>query len=244
MSRTRRLVVAALALAMAAPLAAAPYSPYPDLRRENPAIDDAIATLDASDLHGTLGRLSALMRRRPIRDVPEDGDYAALPESWSRGLAAALDDLHTDLADADEQWAEDELAGVDRSAERGTLLQVVNLVVAERVRELHADYPFLSCGTSEPIPWSCPMDESDPAALQDLHALIPGLLGDWLSDVIEHAEDETGSTYEGRGVIGFSGKTYPDHVGDLASFIADEEAAGRVPGIPSIDRVPGIPSID
>jgi len=125
------------AFALLATTASAEFIKYSELRKDNPAIDEAIALLPNSDLHGTLNRISALLHRGQIRDLPTPTDYQDLPDNFVSGMAFAIQDLKIDLEEAVVEYAKGEPIIDSRSM--WVLMQTVRLVLAERLTEISDD---------------------------------------------------------------------------------------------------------
>lgn len=131
--RRLRLVVA-LAAFVALPAFA---SPYADLRHAHPAIDDAVAAMPDSGLHGTLDRISATLQH--VSSLPPGGAGELTP-SEQRRLLDALRSLQRQLRSGLPSL------GV---ADRLVIAQAVDVVAMRRVVELHD-------GIAPPSP--CPPD--------------------------------------------------------------------------------------
>jgi hypothetical protein len=127
------LCVAGLFIILAAPLAA--QTPYHEQRQLHYEIDDAVAALPTSDIHGTLNRISAMYQRGQIRDLLTDaGTDGDLPENFVRGMDAALLDLKVDLKDVVALEGEDEY-------HKAVLLLTINAVAFSRNVDLYQNVP-------------------------------------------------------------------------------------------------------
>lgn len=243
--RTLPACLLVLLLGAAPAAAAAEYVPYSDLRRDNPVIDETIALLSSSDLHGTLNRISALFTRGQVSDLPDGTLDSELPENVRRNLQNALEDLGADLLAADADLAASGLTGDDLLRRQWVLVQVVNLVFSERMLELsYVDDGggVVTCGTSE-FDVQCPYTASEATGTLDafLDQLIrepsfpydPLPLQRWLNDVLYQAEQEDG--FDEFSSVGLDPRDFSPRVQRLQTTAPVIEGNAVVHGEPIID---------
>jgi hypothetical protein len=161
MTRTRfALVVLATSLFASA---ASAYTPYSQQRQDHPSIDAMVASMSSSDINGTFNRISAMLERAAVRDLGAGANEAGLlPENFERGMVAALQDLQDDIKDH---------AGELTLEEKGTLLQVIDVVVVIRLNVLHDGWQDDPCIPTAEDP--CP--DIRPAVIRQLDTVLGGL---------------------------------------------------------------------
>jgi len=130
-----RVVRTVFALALLAAPAWAEHATFEELRHAHPIVREAVAGLPDSGINGPLNRISALLARPAVHGLPA-GSSAELPANFDRLLLRALEDLEDDL------WQEIRFIPL---RDRLVLLQVVDIVVFQRVTELYSDQPWESC---------------------------------------------------------------------------------------------------
>jgi len=214
------------AFALLATTASAEFIKYSELRKDNPAIDEAIALLPNSDLHGTLNRISALLHRGQIRDLPTPTDYQDLPDNFVSGMAFAIQDLKIDLEEAVVEYAKGEPIIDSRSM--WVLMQTVRLVLAERLTEISDD--GIACEASDLNDFTCPFSSPAPL-LNEFQTLFSnfGPLWEMMEEVLTESVNPPFS------VTGTHITTYTLRVDVLVDEATLIPGNARVTGVPSID---------
>jgi hypothetical protein len=251
----RRLPSLLVCLALAVPPAAwaeYQYQTLADLRQQgdnNADFQEAIGALPSSDLNGTLNRISALLSRSGMRDLPTDHTARTdLPANVKRNLAAALADLQVDL-----EAALDTLDGASPDSatlrHRSTILQLVAYVAVERPAQFYDDFVGLACeGWDLPEPTPCPgLDLPGSQIVGHLDSLGTQLAG-WLIDFAERAKGEPSIDFLGEptpNLDWLATDPAPSSVG-ATELVGAVRELHRATGVESIDyqRAIGVPSID
>lgn len=254
MGLIRRLLPLALLAVCALPAAADyiqvtdySFKPYSEIRQDGEdangahAINETVALLSDSSLHGTLNRFSALLRRSQVSSLgtyPDARDE--LPANFKRAYSLALQDLNADI---DSAWSE--LDATTQREERSVLLQLVSYVALERGLQWYDDKVSIGCAASEPIPapFCVDLDEDDRQILDHLE-VIPQTVAVTLLEIVDQANaDCTGncSTF----LLSLAGMD-PSRV-DSRTLVNAMNELNYVHGEPIIDylkRAIGVPSID
>lgn len=214
MGKLRQLTFAACLVALATPAAAQKvdaredFIPFHDLKSNSDGlVQQALGVLPDSSLGGTLNRISALNDRKPIRDLitelgGADATSEDLPDSYEKGMEAALLDLQDDLAAADEAFeslaADCDIYGPPVSIPDGemdcreakyVLLQAVRTVLVNSEADLYAHQYTLGCTASPSTQpdgetlYFCPFATDADAVSDQLYRL------DWYEDVQALFED-------------------------------------------------------
>ena len=134
-SRVRALLPFLAVLAMALPAGATDSLSYHELRSLYPQVDQAVASLPSSSLHGALNHLSAILHSEPVDSLPA-GSSELVPAHAERNLVRAIEKLRERLGD--------DLMNADH-LDQLVIVQVLAAQVFEPIDALYSDSAWEFC---------------------------------------------------------------------------------------------------